>query len=314
MSRLDPVKLTPFRFVYRSEEVRQFRNITLQKAERTVDETLSLLLEDTYLTFRQIKNNILIVRKTDSGSANVSPDEVAFADQDRTITGTVSALDDGSALPGVSVILKGTQAGTVTDAEGSYRISVSSESAVLVFSFIGYKTMEVTVDGRSSINVQLESDVTQLTEDTQADIRNKEIGFVFQSFNLLRRATVLENVALPAIYAGMKKSEREKKAIDLLTQVGLADQIYKRPNQLSGGQQQRVAIARALMNDPTIILADEPTGNLDTKSGNDVMGIVKDLNKQGRTIIMITHERDIAKQAQKIVFIRDGLVQKGSYI
>ena len=112
----------------------------------------------------------------------------------------------------------------------------------------------------------------------------------------------------------MKKSEREKKAIDLLTQVGLADQIYKRPNQLSGGQQQRVAIARALMNDPTIILADEPTGNLDTKSGNDVMGIVKDLNKQGRTIIMITHERDIAKQAQKIVFIRDGLVQKGSYI
>ena len=171
--------------------------------------------------------------------------------------------------------------------------------------------LDNATDGTYILN---EKDVTQLTEDTQADIRNKEIGFVFQSFNLLRRATVLENVALPAIYAGMKKSEREKKAIDLLTQVGLADQIYKRPNQLSGGQQQRVAIARALMNDPTIILADEPTGNLDTKSGNDVMGIVKDLNKQGRTIIMITHERDIAKQAQKIVFIRDGLVQKGSYI
>lgn len=157
-------------------------------------------------------------------------------------------------------------------------------------------------------------DVTQLTEDEQADVRNKEIGFVFQSFNLLKRATVLENVVLPAIYAGKKKEEREQRARDLLMQVGLGDQILKQPNQLSGGQQQRVAIARALMNNPSIILADEPTGNLDTKSGNDVMNILKGLNQQGRTIIMITHERDIARQANKVVFIRDGLIQKGSYV
>jgi len=157
-------------------------------------------------------------------------------------------------------------------------------------------------------------DVTMLSEDEQADIRNKEIGFVFQSFNLLKRITVLENVILPAIYAGIKMPEREERAKDLLTKVGLADQLHKKPNQLSGGQQQRVAIARALMNNPTIILADEPTGNLDTKSGNDIMAILKDLNKQGRTIIMITHERDIADQAKQIVFIRDGEMKKGGYV
>lgn len=152
------------------------------------------------------------------------------------------------------------------------------------------------------------TDVTKLTEDQQAYYRNKEIGFVFQSFNLLQRATALENVILPSIYAGLKKDAREKKAIDYLTQVGLGEHIYKRPNQMSGGQQQRVAIARALMNDPAIILADEPTGNLDTKSGLDVMGILKKLHKDGKTIIMITHEHDIAKQAEKTVFIRDGML------
>jgi putative ABC transport system ATP-binding protein len=158
------------------------------------------------------------------------------------------------------------------------------------------------------------TNVTHFTEDQQADIRNKEIGFVFQSFNLLKRVSVLENVILPAIYAGLGKSEREERAKDLLGQVGLSDQIYKIPNQLSGGQQQRVAIARALMNNPTIILADEPTGNLDTKSGQDVMKILKEMNADGRTIIIITHERDIASQTKKTVFIRDGLMQKGSYI
>lgn len=152
------------------------------------------------------------------------------------------------------------------------------------------------------------TDVTKLTEDQQAYYRNKEIGFVFQSFNLLQRATALENVILPSIYAGVKKDAREKKAVDYLTQVGLGEHIYKRPNQMSGGQQQRVAIARALMNDPAIILADEPTGNLDTKSGLDVMGILKKLHKDGKTIIMITHEHDIAKQAEKTVFIRDGML------
>ena len=153
-----------------------------------------------------------------------------------------------------------------------------------------------------------DKDVTSLTQDEQAFVRNREIGFVFQAFNLLKRITVLENVILPSIYKGIKKLERESKAKELLKKVGLQEQAYKKPNQLSGGQQQRVAIARALINDPSIILADEPTGNLDTKSGDEIMKILKDLNKQGNTIIIITHEHDIAAQAKRIVQIRDGKV------
>ncbi len=149
-------------------------------------------------------------------------------------------------------------------------------------------------------------DVTKIKEDQQAYIRNRQIGFVFQSFNLLKRVNVLENVILPAIYTGTKKSARETRAKELLEKVGLKEHMYKQPNQLSGGQQQRVAIARSLMNEPSLILADEPTGNLDTKSGNEVMAIVKGLNRQGKTIIMITHEQDIAKQAKKIIQIKDG--------
>ncbi len=141
-----------------------------------------------------------------------------------------------------------------------------------------------------------------------AFVRNKEIGFVFQSFNLLSRSSALENVILPAIYAGMNHTDRQKRATDLLTQVGLSNRMYNHPNQLSGGQQQRVAIARSLMNNPAIILADEPTGNLDTKSGNDVMQILKDLNAEGKTIVLITHEMDIASQAKKIIHVRDGMI------
>ncbi len=152
------------------------------------------------------------------------------------------------------------------------------------------------------------SDITDLSEDELADVRNREIGFVFQSFNLLSRASALENVCLPAIYAGTSSKDREEKAMQLLTKVGLAERVHNKPNQLSGGQQQRVAIARALMNNPEIILADEPTGNLDTKSGDDVMNILKELNKNGKTIILITHEHDIAKQAKKIIHIKDGLI------
>jgi ABC-type lipoprotein export system ATPase subunit len=152
-------------------------------------------------------------------------------------------------------------------------------------------------------------DVTKLSEDQQADVRNKEIGFVFQSFNLLQRASVMDNVILPAIYAGIKPTVRAQKAKELLEKVGLANQIFKKPNQLSGGQQQRVAIARALMNDPRIILADEPTGNLDSKSGTDVMEILKDLNKQGKTILVITHDKHIAKQAERTIKIKDGRVE-----
>jgi putative ABC transport system ATP-binding protein len=150
------------------------------------------------------------------------------------------------------------------------------------------------------------TDVSKLNEDEQAFQRNKEIGFVFQQFNLLPKLSALENVILPAIYAGMGKNERIEKANMFLTMLGLADHVNKRPNQMSGGQQQRVAIARALMNDPELILADEPTGNLDTKSGDDVMNTLKQLNKEGKTIVLITHEHDIAMQAKKLIQLEDG--------
>ena len=155
-----------------------------------------------------------------------------------------------------------------------------------------------------------EQDFTLLSEYEQAHVRNKEIGFVFQSFNLLQRSSALENVILPSIYAGVDRVEREKRAAHLLSSVGLSEHLLKRPSQLSGGQQQRVAIARSLMNNPNIILADEPTGNLDTKSGKDVMDILKSLNKEGKSVIMITHEKDIAMQAERTIFIRDGKVVK----
>jgi ABC-type lipoprotein export system ATPase subunit len=151
-------------------------------------------------------------------------------------------------------------------------------------------------------------DITRLSEDDLAKTRNKFIGFVFQSFNLLQRTSAVENVILPAIYSGMDEDKRHQRAVELLTQLGLSDRLNNKPSQLSGGQQQRVAIARALMNDPQIILADEPTGNLDTKSGNDVMEILKELNRDGKTIILITHELDIAKQAKKIIHLRDGKI------
>ena len=152
-------------------------------------------------------------------------------------------------------------------------------------------------------------DVSKLDEDSLASQRNVEIGFVFQSFNLLPRATSLENVTLPAIYAGVSEEERLERATKLLTEIGLEDQLNKRPNQMSGGQQQRVAIARALMNDPELILADEPTGNLDTKSGKDVMNTLKKLNKDDKTIVLITHEKDIANQAKRMLHLEDGEIK-----
>lgn len=159
------------------------------------------------------------------------------------------------------------------------------------------------------------TDVSKLKEDEQAFQRNREIGFIFQQFNLLPKLTALENVVLPAVYAGVGKKERVEKANMLLTMLGLESHTYKRPNQMSGGQQQRVAIARALMNDPQLILADEPTGNLDTKSGDDVMKTLKQLNKEGKTIILITHEHDIAIQAKKLIQLEDGmLIHEGKWL
>ncbi|GGF17892.1 ABC transporter ATP-binding protein [Echinicola rosea] len=152
-------------------------------------------------------------------------------------------------------------------------------------------------------------DVSHMSENDLAEIRNKEIGFVFQTFNLLPRATCLENVALPLIYAGFSKSDREDKAFLALKSVGLEDRINHKPNELSGGQRQRVAIARALVNDPSIILADEPTGNLDSKTSYDIMNLFDELHQKGNTIIMVTHEDDIAHYAHRIVRLRDGLVE-----
>ncbi len=152
-------------------------------------------------------------------------------------------------------------------------------------------------------------DVSDLTENELAEIRNKEIGFVFQTFNLLPRATALENVSLPLVYAGYSRSDREEKALAALTGVGLGDRAHHKPNELSGGQRQRVAIARALVNDPSIILADEPTGNLDSKTSYDIMELFEQLHDQGNTIIMVTHEEDIAEYAHRIIRLKDGLVE-----
>ena len=153
------------------------------------------------------------------------------------------------------------------------------------------------------------TDVSQMDEDELADVRNREIGFVFQTFNLLPRYTSKENVALPLIYASVGLKERTDRAEAALTAVGLEERMEHRPNELSGGQRQRVAVARALINDPAILLADEPTGNLDTKTSIDIMNLFEEIYRRGNTIIVVTHEEDIARHARRIVRLRDGLIE-----
>ncbi|MEH6764488.1 MAG: ABC transporter ATP-binding protein [Aequorivita antarctica] len=153
------------------------------------------------------------------------------------------------------------------------------------------------------------SDVSNMTDDELAEIRNKEIGFVFQTFNLLPRTTALENVALPMIYAGASKSERTERAKQVLADVGLADRMDHKPNQLSGGQRQRVAVGRALVNKPSIILADEPTGNLDSKTSDEIMALFDEIHQAGNTVIVVTHEEEIAERAHRIIRLRDGVVE-----
>ena len=152
--------------------------------------------------------------------------------------------------------------------------------------------------------------VSELSDDELARIRNKEIGFVFQTFNLLPRATSLHNVELPLIYAGVSAKERRARAEDSLAKVGLSDRMHHRPNELSGGQRQRVAIARALVNNPSIILADEPTGNLDSTTSHEIMGVFTSLHQAGQTVILITHERDIAAYARRQIHLKDGLIER----
>lgn len=151
--------------------------------------------------------------------------------------------------------------------------------------------------------------VSHMSDNELAEVRNKEIGFVFQTFNLLPRSTSLDNVALPLIYAGASKKERDARAQKALENVGLGNRVTHKPNELSGGQRQRVAVARALINDPSIILADEPTGNLDTKTSIEIMGLLEEIHSKGNTIILVTHEEDIAQHAHRIVRMRDGLVE-----
>lgn len=153
------------------------------------------------------------------------------------------------------------------------------------------------------------TDVSHLADNDLAEIRNKEIGFVFQTFNLLARSTALENVALPLVYAGYSRKDRTEKARQALQSVSLSDRMDHRPNELSGGQRQRVAIARALINNPSIILADEPTGNLDTKTSVEIMQLMEDIHQKGNTVVVVTHEEDIARRARRIVRLRDGNIE-----
>ena len=154
------------------------------------------------------------------------------------------------------------------------------------------------------------ADVSMMTDDELAEIRNKEIGFVFQTFNLLPRTTALDNVALPMIYAGKSKTERNERAAEVLKNVGLADRMDHKPNQLSGGQRQRVAVGRALVNKPSIILADEPTGNLDSKTSVEIMSLFDEIHAAGNTVILVTHEEDIAEHAHRVIRLRDGVIEK----
>ena len=200
------------------------------------------------------------------------------------------------ALPGVSVKIHRNEYIAVMGPSGSGKSTLMNMLGCL----------DTPTSGRYEFN---RKNVAEMNDDELAAIRNREIGFVFQTFNLLPRSTSLRNVELPLIYAGIDPETREQRAAEVLADVGLGDRIHHKPNELSGGQRQRVAVARALVNKPSIILADEPTGNLDSKTGEEIMALFEDLYQRGNTIILVTHERDIAAHARRTVHLRDGLIE-----
>lgn len=206
-------------------------------------------------------------------------------------------LEEVRALDGVSLEIEKNEYVAIMGPSGSGKTTLMN--------MIG--CLDTPTSGRYILN---STDVSLMSDNELAKIRNKEIGFVFQTFNLLPRSHALHNVELPLIYAGVPKEERIERAKEALIAVGLGDRMYHKPNELSGGQRQRVAIARALVNNPSIILADEPTGNLDSRSGEEIMSIFYRLQQAGNTIILVTHEEDIARHAERVIKIRDGKVEK----
>lgn len=200
------------------------------------------------------------------------------------------------ALQGVDLVVRKNEYVAIMGASGSGKSTLMN--------IIG--CLDTPTSGTYFLNGQ---DVSGMNDNQLAEVRNKEIGFIFQTFNLLPRSTALDNVILPMVYAGKNKKEREQRGIEVLRQVALSDRMEHRPNELSGGQRQRVAVARALVNKPSIILADEPTGNLDSKTSIEIMALFNDIHKNGNTVIVVTHEEDIALHAHRIIRLRDGLIE-----
>lgn len=206
-------------------------------------------------------------------------------------------------------VVKALQSVSVSINKGEYiaLMGPSGSGKSTLMNVIG--CLDTPTEGKYILN---NKEVSKMTENELAEIRNKEIGFIFQTFNLIPRSTALDNVALPLVYAGYSKAERQILAEQALVNVGLGDRMKHKPNELSGGQRQRVAVARALVNKPSIILADEPTGNLDSKTSEEIMFLFDEIHKQGNTIILVTHEEDIARHAHRIVRLKDGLVESDS--
>lgn len=226
-----------------------------------------------------------------------APDSCMIATEDLWKTYDMGSEQQVHALRGINLRIRRNEYVAIMGPSGSGKSTLMN--------LIG--CLDSPSKGQYWLNQQL---VSELDDDELARIRNKEIGFVFQTFNLLARATSLHNVELPLIYAGVPSAERMERAKAALASVGMADRMNHKPNELSGGQRQRVAVARALVNNPAIILADEPTGNLDSQTGNEIMALLDRLHAQGNTIVLVTHEHDIAEYAHRIIYIKDGMVER----